>query len=560
MAGVSSSLVPGPAGAPRAGANLPASGTENMIVANIADPGGPSAGAVYVPSNGDIYLPSNNTNLTVINGTTNTVVQTIHLGKNSQTETPTYVASENRLYVPQLGTGKHNFANISVIDVATNTFVTNVTTGYLSYPDTGVYSPVSGDLYVPDFGAELFWNISVLNVSSDVRTVIPTGEGPITPAYDPENGYLYVPNLLTNNLTIINTHTNAPVGTIGNLSFAGFLTEQLIVQSPVYDPLTEEVYVPNGGNTTLSVINGTTFEGNISVGAGPNTPAVAPNGDIYVPLALNEYANNGTVAVVNPRTDKVVADVATGYGPDTPVYDPANGEMYVANSDSNNVTIINTTSNVWVEAVNVPSTPTSPAFDPANDELFFPNYWMLDGVPAGFNVTAVAGGPTTSVAVDESGLPSGDWWQAELGGTTLNSTSSTITFSGVVASEYSYVIGPTEAGTKCTATPSSGTITVSTSAFTLPIKFSCGSGGGGGGGGGGGTPPGVPSSGGGSGSSGLTTDELAILIGTVAAVAAISGVTVVLVRAAGRRPPSGGLGPPPPQASGTPPPPPPPPA
>jgi len=539
----------------RAPAENPGASTENMIVANIPDLGGPSGGsAVYVPSNGDIYLPSNDTNLTVINGSTNTVVDTIHLGKNSNAETPTFVAAENRLYVPQLGTGAHHYANVSVIDVATNSFVTNVTTGYESYPDTGVYSPISADLYVPNFG---YSNISALNTTTDTLTTVPTGVAPMTPAYDPTNGYLYVPNQVSGNLTIIDTHNNAVVGTVGNLSFALFLTEQLIVQSPVYDPLTQEVYVPNGNNDTLSVINGTTFVGNITVGFGPNTPAVAPNGDLYVPLAYNVFSNNGTIVVVDPRTGAILANVSTGYGPDTPVYDPANGEMYVANEDSNNATIINTTTNTWVEAVNIPSTPVSPAFDPENDELYFPNYWMLDGLYVGYNVTVVAGGPTSSYAIDESGLSTGDWWQATLGATTLNVTSASMTFLGVVAGEYSYIIGPTAVGTGCTATPSSGTVDASSSEGSLTVKFSCGSSGGGGGGGGGTGAPGLPPSGGG-GSAALTTDELGILVGTIAAVSAIAGVAAVMVRSAHRRPPASGSTVPAPW-SGTPPPPPPPP-
>jgi hypothetical protein len=72
----------------------------------------------------------------------------------------------------------------------------------------------------------------------------------------------------------------------------------------------------------------------------------------------------------------------------------------------------------------------------------------------------------------ETGLPSGTSWSINLGGTTLSSTTSAITFSGLSAQQYSYTVS---AVSGYTASPFSGTVTLTGSGQTQTITFATGS-------------------------------------------------------------------------------------
>jgi len=72
------------------------------------------------------------------------------------------------------------------------------------------------------------------------------GMGPWGIAYDPSNGYIYVTNLDSNTVSVINGKTNTVIATIP------------VGQRPVgvaYDPSNGYIYVTNSGSGTVSVIS-----------------------------------------------------------------------------------------------------------------------------------------------------------------------------------------------------------------------------------------------------------------------------------------------------------------
>lgn len=75
--------------------------------------------------------------------------------------------------------------------------------------------------------------------------------------------------------------------------------------------------------------------------------------------------------------------------------------------------------------------------------------------------------PTYSVSFTESGLPSGTSWSATVAGSTLSSTTNTITFTEP-AGTYSYTIGSV---TGYTASPASGSVTVTSSNVNTAVTF-----------------------------------------------------------------------------------------
>ncbi len=83
-------------------------------------------------------------------------------------------------------------------------------------------------------------------------------------------------------------------------------------------------------------------------------------------------------------------------------------------------------------------------------------------------VTFTASAVTYSFVFSESGLPSGTSWSVNLAGTTLSSTTGSITFSGLVATSYSYSVA---AVSGYSASPASGTITVTGSGQSQAVTF-----------------------------------------------------------------------------------------
>jgi YVTN family beta-propeller protein len=538
----------------------PMSGSTNTVIATIAIPGGPSngGGGIFDPTNGYVYLPTTGTNLTVVNGASNLITDQIYLGPYAIPETPTFVSSVNHIYVPQ-DASNSGPDNVSVINGATNGFVTNVSTGFFSSPAPAVYDPVNHDLYVPDYGQS---NVTVINTTTQaVVATIPVGLGPFTPAYDPADGDIYVPNTVSNNLSIISTSTNTVIATLPYGAFPYEPDETSVFGAPVYDPVSQEVYQPNPSNFTISVISGTSFVKNITVGPAPGTPLVDPvNGNLYVPIRfLSDFASsNDTIALVSPSSNTVVTTITVGLGPSTPVYDPANGEVYVSNSGDDNVSAINASTEKVVASIGVGlnAAPGVPTFDTTNDDLYVPDFGTNN-----VSVIAAGSGSTTSkpgtypVTFAETGLPSGAWWDVTFNGTGLNVSSSTAVFNSIPNGSYSYSTGPWADKSTCSLPSSSmsGTATVNGAAVTVNLPFICTGGSGGPGGGGG------PSS-----FLGLPgNDGYFLLVGVVVAVVA---AVVALLLVSRRRPPRGVVeaptppaAPPWPQPTWPPPPPPPPP-
>jgi len=375
----------------------------NSIVAEIPLVGGASGGAVLDPTNGFVYVPSNYTNLTVINGATDSVEETLVLGNHSAAETPTYVGgSVNQIFVPQRSSNLVDPDNVSVISGATGAILENISTGTYSAPAGAAYDPENGYLYVPDNGRS---NVTVINTAKDTVVVtIPVGEDPFTPAYDPTDGDIYVPNEGSGSLSIISTATDTVVATIAglNLTSVFYGVEELSLNAPVYDAVSKEVYQQDSGASNLTILDGTTVVKNLTIGYGPATPAVDPaNGNLYVPTEVTPY---NSLAVVNDTSNTVVGHIGVGMDPATPAYDPANGELYVPNMDTSSyrgsVSAINVSTGNVVATIEVGENPLTPVFDPANDEVFVPNF-------DGLNVTVIDGSPSSSSGGSGGGGGSG---------------------------------------------------------------------------------------------------------------------------------------------------------
>jgi len=191
-------------------------------------------------------------------------------------------------------------------------------------------------------------NNTLIN-GSFVNTSTSNAVGPWGIAYDPSNGYIYVADLNSSTVSVINGTTNIVIAiiTVGS--------EPMGV---AYDPSNGYIYVTNFGSGTVSVINGTTVIATITVGGLWTNPAGVAydpsNGYIYV-------TNFGSDAVSVISGTTVIANIPVGSEPVGVAYDPSNGYIYVTNFGSGTVSIISTrvsTSSTSISSVTTPTTST----------------------------------------------------------------------------------------------------------------------------------------------------------------------------------------------------------
>jgi YVTN family beta-propeller protein len=258
---------------------------------------------------------------------------------------------------------------------------------------------------------------------------IDVGYGPMTATYDPDNGYIYVPNEESGNVSVIDGNT-----TIDSVNVGPDPT------SATFDSANGDVYVTDAGDNEVSVISGTTMVATIRAGVNPWSSVFdIQNGYVYVAndvagfprnvtvidglkavgsVNVGSYSNslvcddgNGYVYVANPGTDnvsvihgtKLVGTVSVGVIPSSLAYDEANGYVYVSNEGSNSVSVINGTS--IAGTVEVGGTPQGVIWDSSNGYVYVPN-------AGSDNVTVINGtrtvadvlvGDGPSYATDDSG-------------------------------------------------------------------------------------------------------------------------------------------------------------
>ena len=131
------------------------------------------------------------------------------------------------------------------------------------------------------------------------------------------------------------------------------------------NPVTGKVYVANLTSNNVTVIDGTTnATTTVPVGSNPIAVAVNPvTGKVYV---ANE--NSANVTVIDGTTNTVTATVGVGANPQAVAVNPVTGKVYVANWSSANVTVIDGVTNTVAATVSVGSEPEAVAVNPVRSE------------------------------------------------------------------------------------------------------------------------------------------------------------------------------------------------
>jgi YVTN family beta-propeller protein len=136
-----------------------------------------------------------------------------------------------------------------------------------------------------------------------------------------------------------------------------------------YDPANHDVYVALGGNRVLAYDSQTNaLVANISVGDSPTGIAYdAANGNLYV---TNWVSHN--VTVIDGLTNQVVGAIAVGINPGGVAYDPLTGDLLV--TEGGTVAIINGSSNRVVGNTSGGNGAIEILYDPVDGKLYVSDY------------------------------------------------------------------------------------------------------------------------------------------------------------------------------------------
>jgi YVTN family beta-propeller protein len=120
---------------------------------------------------------------------------------------------------------------------------------------------------------------------------------------------------------------------------------------------------------TLFLNNNTLLKGNVMV----NRTGVAPYAIAYD--SANNYiyvanSNSSNVSVINGATNSVIARISVWSGEDGMAYDSVNNYIYIANGGSNNVSVINGVTNTVIANIFVGALPEGVAYDPSNNYVY----------------------------------------------------------------------------------------------------------------------------------------------------------------------------------------------
>ncbi len=292
------------------------------------------------PLNNRVYVTNRGSNtVSVIDGSIDTKLTDITVGKS-----PVGIAvnpSANWIYVTNLE------GTMSVIDGISNEVINTIQVGRIPYAVT--VNALSNRIYVADIGSNA---VSVIDGETNrIVTTIPVGKKPTGLAIDitgEGNNRLYVANYDSDSISIIDMTTNQ---VIGNIASGG--------DSPVgiaINPITGKLYVSNIASNTVSVINteaiytaGKVDSNNSNKNSTVNTLTAAPamtssrkhNDEGII---LKEISVNPTLKTSYNSEDSLVSlpsNVGFPLLASQVTIDPYKNIIYVTNTASNTISLIN---------------------------------------------------------------------------------------------------------------------------------------------------------------------------------------------------------------------------
>jgi YVTN family beta-propeller protein len=490
--------------------------------------GGP--GAIAYDSATDSLWVANSNNVTVVSDRTHSVEAVL-----SATFGPAAVAvdpTDDRAYV-----ATYDDQNLTVYNATSYRELAVVPID--PNPLGLLVDPATGDVFAACLNGTVGRVDVVSGASFNVLARLTVGNTPSNLLLDPLTNEVVVTNEFSSNLSLISPDSLRVVGAV---KLSGFYPWGI-----TYDPATQQLFLSDAdlnidtstGNESsqLYALSASNYSLAGSVVVDPVTLGIAYSPASNLVFAASYLAN--TVDVVDPGTLTWNATIPVGDMPVPVLYDPGTSEVYVANSESANLTYLSEppvtyqarfTENglaggEWAITIGT-TTAAAPAGSPISFALPNGSYTYqvvpLSGYSTNLTGTISVEGAAVSVEVlfiphgypvtfSEVGLPSGTHWSVTFGGMTRSGTGD-ITFPGTPNGSASFTVPPPVG---YYADPSTGTVAVDGAGVTVGITFQ----------------PEQPSPG--AGPPGLGTFAL---VAVAAAAIVVAAVVVLLVRRAGKPP------------------------
>ncbi len=253
-------------------------------------------------------------------------------------------------------------------------------------PGLASVDPITGEVDVANAGSA---NVSVLDGAMTVGTVNVTlnGSGPFGLLYNPvdtDTFLTYHSYLVPHQVTVL----YGPVALGGErFTSAGGITASDEPVLGTYDPYTNLIYLTDDGATQGAIVVGPSNEtrfATVPFSGGPRDLGVDPtNGWAYVVSLgsnnvtyLSGYRSIGAVTLpeLYNASDAVLhigsSTAYTPYYTSDLAFDPADGEMYVADAGSAQVSVLSSGLVQIVANVSVGQAPYSVAYDPADGDVY----------------------------------------------------------------------------------------------------------------------------------------------------------------------------------------------
>lgn len=227
-----------------------------------------------------------------------------------------------------------NLSKDSVMRIVVSLFfifvVTLIATSFNDSPRS-IAAPSSPKLYIA-VSDEILGNskVSVLDTGNDtIMANIPVGNDPFDVKLKPDNTRVYVINQKSNDISVIDTSTNAVTATI---PLAGTSYPDNYPVSMSLNSLGTRIYTANqgaGGDSVVVVDTGTnSVIDTIPVGSFPNALAAKPgSNELYVLMS------GGDLKIIDTNTNTVTSVVSLATDYQSMTFSSNGSRLYVTNSD-----------------------------------------------------------------------------------------------------------------------------------------------------------------------------------------------------------------------------------
>ena len=226
-------------------------------------------------------------------------------------------------------------------------------------PISDAFDPAHGTLFVDDYASD---NVAEVDVGTGaVVGYTPLSGTPCGITYDNRSDSLYVSVMSRGTVAVLN-------GTTGTVS-----TYLKVGNSPcsiAYDPVNGDVYVADTASNNIAVVDAAT--GSIATYI-PFNASKALTFDPQTGQVFAIASSPSTLAEINGTTQVITTAVAAPSGAAAVVYDPNDHDLYVASSSLDLVRVFNAATLATVGNVSVGSTPLSVVYDPVGSGVYCAN-------------------------------------------------------------------------------------------------------------------------------------------------------------------------------------------